>query len=291
MRARLSELESELESKRKPKGTAKGATQRFVWTESFTLDRRAMQDTGFVLSDSEVEDVEKVALALKHTLELQTALAEDVKLGQELAAKGKADIYEVCRLAYLHSLVLQDPDITSPSDAKTNVDDDDPLWEAIEKTRSRMRQADNSNSYRHELLDIIVDHCVQREFESYWQLKSNHEKEALKKRGVVMYAQEYAELMRPARTAYYSLLSSELLYTAHAGNLPEVKQIVNQRLLKKDRLPKQNSLDGLLMLRAAWDIVDIGVSRLKFFKVIKVPERPCSTSLVTSQLIPTLTKP
>jgi len=258
LRGRLSELEADLQN---------GASQGFVWTESFTLDQLAMKDAGVILAESQVEDVEKVALALKHTHELQTALAQDVALGQALAAQGKADIYEVCRLAHLHSLVLQDPDITCPADTKA--DADDALWEAIEKMRARMRQADSSNSDRLQLLGIIVDHCVQREFESYWQLKSDDEKLALKARGVVTYTQEYADMMRPARTAYYSLLSSELLYTAHAGNLPDVMQIVNQRLLKKDRLPKENSLDGLLMLRAAWDIVDIGQTRLKFFKVIK----------------------
>ena len=34
------------------------------------------------------------------------------------------------------------------------------------------------------------------------------------------------------------------------------------------RLPESNSLDGLLMLRAAWDICDIAQHQLRFFKVM-----------------------
>jgi hypothetical protein len=223
---------------------------------------------------------------------LQEALEQDNALSADLASlpEGKADIYEVCRIAHLHSLVLQDPDILASANKGGIADDQasggakvggqlpvveelavrasDSLGMAICKTRKKMERSDSSGAEKQKILDIVVEHCVHKEFQNYWQLKSRREVEELAEKGITKYSQEYQEMMGVARTAYQLVFSSKYLYTAHAGNIADCKYIVNNRLLKKDRLPKDLSLDGLLMLRAAWDIVDIGNSQLVYFKRI-----------------------
>ena len=67
---------------------------------------------------------------------------------------------------------------------------------------------------------------------------------------------------------YVSCFLQDMLYTAHADELPKLAYIINNKMMKKERLPQQDSLDGLLVVRAAWDIVDIGEHTLKFFKKV-----------------------
>ena len=42
----------------------------------------------------------------------------------------------------------------------------------------------------------------------------------------------------------------DMLYTAHAEELPKLAYIINNKMMKKERLPQQDSLDGLLVVRA-----------------------------------------
>ena len=57
-----------------------------------------------------------------------------------------------------------------------------------------------------------------------------------------------------------------MLYTAHVDELSTLSFLVNHVLMKKERLPHADTLEGLLMLRAAWDMVDIGNYQIYFFK-------------------------
>lgn len=111
-----------------------------------------------------------------------------------------------------------------------------------------------------------MEHCVQKEFENYWNLLTENEKDEFRNNGIESYKQRFALQMVDARATYNGLLSNELLYTEHASQLTELDFLVNRVLMKKEHLPDKNSLDGLLMLRAAWDIVDIALDQLKFFK-------------------------
>ena len=57
-----------------------------------------------------------------------------------------------------------------------------------------------------------------------------------------------------------------MLYTAHVDDIAALSFLVNHVLMKKERLPNSDTLEGLLMLRAAWDVVDIGNYQIWFFK-------------------------
>lgn len=85
-------------------------------------------------------------------------------------------------------------------------------------------------------------------------------------KGITDYKQKFAKEIVDARTAYHNVLSSELIFTGHANDLADLAHLCNTVMMKKDRLPATESLEGLLVLRSAWDIVDIGEQHLKFFK-------------------------
>ena len=88
----------------------------------------------------------------------------------------------------------------------------------------------------------------------------------LAEQGITDYKRKFAAEIVEARTAYHHVLSSELIFTGHANDLADLAYLCNHVMMKKDRLPAAETLEGLLVLRSAWDIVDIGQYHLKFFK-------------------------
>jgi hypothetical protein len=57
---------------------------------------------------------------------------------------------------------------------------------------------------------------------------------------------------------YYDIFTSSNVYGANLQNLDAVEVLINQ-IVKRDRLPSQNSLEARQLLRSAWNIVDICV--------------------------------
>ena len=56
--------------------------------------------------------------------------------------------------------------------------------------------------------------------------------------------------------ALYSLLKSQHVYSVSSNDLPELAVHLN-RLACADHLPKNNTLQGLVLLRYAWTLIDI----------------------------------
>jgi hypothetical protein len=224
---------------------------------------------------SESEEVEqtmseqdrKEALEHHERERLAEAIRLDNELSIDLNRAGKADIYESCRVAYFHSRFLKST--SSGSEAEVKRSRPKTIWQAIDVTRKQMQNAGSGEDAlkKQRLLETVMEHCVQKEFENYWNLLSEEEKESFREvQGYETYKQRFAMQMVDARAAYNGLLSNELLYTAHASELTELDFLVNRVLMTKEHLPDKNSLDGLLMLRGAWDLVDIAQHQLKFFK-------------------------
>ncbi len=53
-------------------------------------------------------------------------------------------------------------------------------------------------------------------------------------------------------------------YSAHVENTHRLKKLLYICLLKT-RLPESEKLEGLRLLKAAWDVVDIGQNNINFF--------------------------
>ena len=179
----------------------------------------------------------------------ETAKKNDNELMDKLAEAGRTDIYELCRLSYLHSLLLQNHD----SNAGIKVPDTAPLHQAISLVRTQMKSADNDDvrTQRRRLIDEVGEHCLHKEFQSYWALLPQAEIDRLAaEEGIKDYEGKYANMMSDARSAYCNVLSSDLLYTAPANDIPKLAYMINNQMMKKERLPQQDSLDGLLVVRA-----------------------------------------
>ena len=85
--------------------------------------------------------------------------------------------------------------------------------------------------------------------------------------GLTNFREFYMQDMCTARTAYHIALTNKLLYSAHVKDTELLRYLVNNVMMDRDSLPTSNSLEGLLVLRQAWDIVDIGAYVLRKYKM------------------------
>jgi len=61
-------------------------------------------------------------------------------------------------------------------------------------------------------------------------------------------------------------LSDKNFFSAHVSKTENLSFIVNHVMMDNDGLPDKNTLEGLLVLRQAWDLADIGRYVLKRYK-------------------------
>ena len=96
----------------------------------------------------------------------QMAVAMDNELTEKLIEIGRADNYEVCRLAFFHSLLLQD------HGRQKKISPTAPLFEAINLVRTQIAsdESDSNKTQRRILMDQISNHCLHQEFKNYWAL-------------------------------------------------------------------------------------------------------------------------
>ncbi len=85
--------------------------------------------------------------------------------------------------------------------------------------------------------------------------------------GLTNFREFYMQDMCAARTAYHIALTNKLLYSAHVKDTELLRYLVNNVMMDRDSLPTSNTLEGLLVLRQAWDIVDIGAYVLRKYKM------------------------
>jgi hypothetical protein len=82
------------------------------------------------------------------------------------------------------------------------------------------------------------------------------------------YREYYKESMSTSRTAFHTALNDKHLYSANAGDTEFLSFLVNNVMMDNDGLPDANTLEGLLVLRQAWDLTDIGRHVLKKYKFL-----------------------
>jgi hypothetical protein len=193
----------------------------------------------------------------------------DEKIGNKLMAKGLADLFEISRLAFFHNRLLQ-----THRQAGDKVQDIKLYERILEEERAKVAASNNSVArFQSTMMNKVTDWCTQAEFKAYWALKSDQEKtEILKKNGVSEKEREeyfrdfYKIDMASARTAVHTALSDKNFFSAHVSKTENLSFIVNHVMMDNDGLPDKNTLEGLLVLRQAWDLADIGRYVLKRYK-------------------------
>ena len=126
-------------------------------------------------------------------------------------------------------------------------DDNEGSTATDEAASGVMRRADTQQ------INDTVDFVVDRYFRDSWEiLDEDQQKKSID------YATLWQKEMFALRTFGRVLLSSENMYHVNLADIAGSAKLVN-KLVRLDRLPKHNPLEGLLLLRSAWDDYDVAM--------------------------------
>ena len=77
----------------------------------------------------------------------------------------------------------------------------------------------------------------------------------------------FKDQIHEARAVVHAVLTHKLTFSCHVENLSELDHMLNHQMMDKGALPPTNNLEGLLILRSAWDVVDIANYVIRGYKL------------------------
>ena len=260
---------------------------------------------------------------------------KDYEFYQKMLEQGKVDLFEVCRLSHLHTLLA--PKSTIKQSESLNLHS--AIQKAYEETLDNGDDKPDSFVWQ-DHAELVTEYLLETEFRAYWEMKPNSEKEELAQKGIVDVSpplgllweaigatrptegnllsngslqnalgkrQEFSQdewnafkitelrdidfiksgdqyfrpvqegqkawklyfkdQIREARAVVHAVLTHELTYSCHVNNLDELNLLINFQMMDNGGLPLSNNLEGLLVLRSAWDIVDIAHDVIRGYKL------------------------
>mmetsp|Transcript_22971 Transcript_22971/g.58053 ORF Transcript_22971/g.58053 Transcript_22971/m.58053 type:complete len:625 (-) Transcript_22971:252-2126(-) len=187
------------------------------------------------------------------------------ELEADLAQEGKADLLEICRLSHFHSLLIED--IVHPNTVHEEEDSEKvmPLWKRIEDRKARDGAFASDSKEDKQMLQAVAEYLVDSEYKGFWSLMSETVKQEARDMGKGTYRQYWADPMEMSMLRLYNALSSPQLYTARTDNTARLQKLVS-KLAQMDKLPKHDTLEELVLLRSAWDAIDVGRAVLLRYK-------------------------
>ena len=184
---------------------------------------------------------------------------------EEYRAAGLVECMDVCTYAYFHDVLTGDgshltTETSSHGETGKNKRRKDtiPLHEAIGDTSSndlssRSKKIGLMQRANMQQIGEVADWVAHKYFQDAWELLSEEQKEEGKS-----YDKLYASRLSALSTAGRELLASENTYHVNLVDIEGAAKLVNM-LVRLDRLPKENSHEGLLLLRSAWCNYDIAM--------------------------------
>ena len=215
---------------------------------------------------------------LKPTTDRAALIREALQLFEEESKKyialGINEAFDVCSAAYFHDVLMGDGcSSTTEFTAKgrksqsTTGEGILPLHAAIELARSDEIDKDRlfngvMRPATEQQITETTEKIVDIYFRDAWELLTDEQKEA---KG--SYDLLFADGIQSLQTTMNILLSSENMYHLNLIDIDGGIKLVN-KLVRLDRLPRENPLEGLVLLQSAWRDNDVAMhfaGRYKFW--------------------------
>jgi hypothetical protein len=134
------------------------------------------------------------------------------------------------------------------------------------KTAEQLKTMGNGPSaFTPAQLERVVNHLVEMMTQSFVRgVPAGHESKLGEKQGIDP-VEYWAKKMETIWSVYYDVFKSKRLYGANLEDLGAVQTLIDQ-IVKRDRLPSNNSLEAQQSLRDAWNTVDICVYNATHYK-------------------------
>eukprot|EP00929_Paragymnodinium_shiwhaense_P084675 TRINITY_DN452_c0_g1_i2.p1 TRINITY_DN452_c0_g1~~TRINITY_DN452_c0_g1_i2.p1 ORF type:complete len:985 (+),score=113.78 TRINITY_DN452_c0_g1_i2:91-3045(+) len=183
---------------------------------------------------------------------------------EDLLQLGLAETFDVCSLAFIHDVLYGSTELDN--NLADNFVPSIPLHTAIELTKEgeggMVLQDGVPAASAHQIADVSV-WLAHRSFSDAWRCIQGRKEQG---EDTDTYEKVYRERIKAYSTYARILLASSNMYTANVHDLEDTRRVVN-RIVRLDRLPSANPLEGLLLLRSAWCCYDVSMllaGRYKF---------------------------
>jgi hypothetical protein len=271
------------------------------------------------------------------------AKRKDYEFYQKMLEQHKVDLFEVCWLSHLHTLLAPKSKVEKSESLNLH----STIQKAYEETKDNGDDKPDSFVWQNHA-EPVTEYLLETEFRAYWEMKPNSEKKELAQKGIVdaqaplgllweaigatrptegnllsneslqnalgkklefsqgeelEFSQDewndfkiteirdidfiksgdqyfrpvqegqkawklyFKDQISEARAVVHAVLTHELTYSCHVNNLDELNLLINFQMMDNGGLPLSNNLEGLLVLRSAWDIVDIANDVIRGYKL------------------------
>eukprot|EP00960_Hanusia_phi_P057441 763573-Hanusia_phi.AAC.1 len=201
---------------------------------------------------------------------LQEAASQIREFRDELFQANQNEVYDVCNIAFMDSIFKEyEPAIDKNPDPASFSLQSESLYDAIER-KNRGKEMDSSEEEKLADLRFVVDFLKEEHMQNYWQVVRVCEKKGIKPLWDSFESMR-SSISEDARVEYgeqvSQLLSSPIFYGRNVSDVKGLRKLIED-LVRIGRIPEENSLEGLKILREAWDTVDICNYVSKSYKVI-----------------------
>jgi hypothetical protein len=199
---------------------------------------------------------------------IDKAIAANKARHEELWALGKVQQFDQHDLAYFFDVLNDD------GDANTTVaigrDSSGGMYsQSLFKSIKHSEKVGGEDSlpFTQEQLVRVIDHMVEMTAQSFFMVLPAAKREELQQQENFDPMSHYSETLEAIWSTYYDVFKSQRIYGANLANMGEVQALIDQ-IVKRDRLPSRNSLEAQLLLRDAWNTIDVcahTATKYKFF--------------------------
>ena len=180
-----------------------------------------------------------------------------------------AETFNVCTLAYLHEVLTSDEDISAPGSKKDKRSAmvAVPLHEAVRRAQDEESTEVEGDGTLPPATQAQISElarwytkCI---FSDVWKLKEDREE--LEAQGKTLRHFYGGDSILAEEVHARTLLSSPNFFHANLSDMDSAQKLVN-KIVRLDRLPPTNPLQGLLLLRSAWCDYDVAMLLAERYK-------------------------
>lgn len=226
---------------------------------------------------SAAHDESVTAVRRRHLI--MQAVARWREDARAMHAHRATECFDCCSLAYFWDCLYHDGDTSTTARSggaegeSSAADGVRWLFQATEAAWRRDRSRGSGSATRavvNEHVHLIVDALVEQGLEDIAFSMSDEDRAACmpdSKPSSLARHPKYRDKVRSDWSSYYSILTSPTFYGAHIEHASGVEQLLHEIVVLDTRLPAHNTLEGLLLLQDAWDVVDICVFTGNRYKI------------------------
>jgi hypothetical protein len=215
------------------------------------------------LEEQEAEKEAKRDALITAAIEANTARHE------ELWALGKVQSYDQHDLAYFFDVLNDDGNsaTTVTVAGGTGAGDTQSLYESLKTAEKLKATGDDAVAYTPAQLESVINHLVEMMAQTHFRALPAAEQAELQQKEGFTPMNHFASKMETIWGVYYDVFKSRRLYGANLEDLEGVKTLIDQ-IVKRDRLPSNNSIEAQQSLRDAWNTIDVCVYNAAYYKLM-----------------------